>query len=107
MPVPKLTKDNNEYFKQAIDYTESQNAALQNIQNASLKILDNPDLFSNDTVGQTNYTEVTSVAEKVMGTSYPENNIPFQQTTLHSQFLTENLQKILYQKFTPILILFL
>ena len=94
MPVPKLTKDNNEYAKQATDYTESQNAALQNIQNASLKILDNPDLFSNDTVGQTNYTEVASVAEKVMGTSYPENNIPFQQTTLHSQFLAENLQKI-------------
>ena len=58
-----------------------------------VKILDNPDLFSNDTVGQTNFTEVTSVAEKVMGTSYSENNIPFQQTTLHSQFLAENLQK--------------
>ena len=30
-----------------------------------------------DSVGQLNYEMVTQVADKVMGDSYPENNIPF------------------------------
>ena len=50
---------------------------MQNIEQSTLKILDNPDIFANDSVGQLNYEMVTQVADKVMGDSYPENNIPF------------------------------
>lgn len=60
---------------------------MQNIEQSTLKILDNPDIFASDantmlsqqsdSVGQLNYEMVTQVADKVMGDSYPENNIPF------------------------------
>lgn len=77
MPVPKVTDEEDGLAKKTSEYVESQNAALQNIQNASLKILDNPDILSYETVGETNIPEITAVAEKIQGTDFPENNIPF------------------------------